>query len=283
MRADEHEEDAAPKPSLRLVPDPEPSPLPAVILEPTPDDPSLGPVVQSQTAVAPMPSRPSPLSSSGLEFGFAGDLPRDARGFAPALNTAEPTLPPFEDAEFEPTPPQRSRGRFVLLMLSVPLAVAAIGAGLWISGALSGSTDEAAGVATAAVVDVEDSSRPITWDEGFRAAPQPDPPKVYAPDTYTPPSIRRPDPPDPMPIVAAPEPERTPAEPVAPKPTARPKSKRPAPKPKRKKRPARPTAAPRSASRPPPPPPKSVTKKKKRPATDPSAPWKRVPVPSDNW
>lgn len=286
LKAMADEGDASRKPPLRLVPDPEPSPLPAAIPEPIPDDPSLGPVIQSQTAVAPMPPRPNPPRGGSLDGGFAGDLPRDARGFAPALNTAEPALPPFEDAEFKPAPAQRNRGRFMVLMLSVPLAVAAVGAGLWFSGIFNGPTDDGVEVTAAAVVDAEQdvpAPRPITWDEGFRATPEPDAPKVYAPDTYTPPSIRRPEPGDPVPVAAV-EPEPEP-EAEAPKPKAKSSSRRPT---KRKKRTARPASrptppAPKSASRPPPPPPKSVTKKKRPAAKDTSAPWKRVPVPSDNW
>lgn len=285
--------DAERKPSLHLVPDPEPSPLPAVIPEAVPDDPSLGPVIQSQTAVAPLPPRPNSPRSHEPSAGFAGDLPRDARGFAPALDTAAPSLPPFEEPQFQPTPAPRSRARFVLLMLSVPLAVAALVGGLWVAGVLPGASTPTGEVTAASVVDADVRSpapRPITWDEGFRAAPEPDAPKVYAPDTYTPPAIRRPDPGDPVPaVVAEPETESEPtpvaAEPATPppaKPKARPKARR---KKKRSPRPSRPSTQPKSTSRPPPPPPKGVTKtkRKKRPAGDSSAPWKRVPVPSDNW
>ncbi|MCR9159614.1 MAG: protein kinase domain-containing protein [Nannocystaceae bacterium] len=269
------------KPPLRLVPDPEPSPLPAAIPDPVPANPSLGPVLQSQTAVAPAPLRPD---------GFAGDLPRDARGFAPALDTAAPALPPFEAAEFESAAPPARRGGIMMLALAVPLVIVGVAAGLWALGLLPGATDDAASVSAAAIVDVDESvaaARPVTWDEGFRATPVPDPPRVYAPATYTPPSIRRPEPGEPMPALAEPpavaqaEAAAEPAKPAA-KPKPRPSAKR------KKKRTARPAPTPKSTSRPPPPPPGAAksskrTPKKKRPASDGSAPWKRVPVPSDNW
>ncbi len=291
LKAMADEQDASRKPPLRLVPDPEPSPLPAAIPEPIPDDPSLGPVIQSQTAVAPLPPRPNPPRPGGLDGGFAGDLPRDARGFAPALNTAQPALPPFEDPEFRPAPAPRNRGRFMVLMLSVPLAVAAVGAGLWFSRVFNGPSEADVEVTAVAVADGEQDApapRPITWDENFRATPEPDAPKVYAPDTYTPPSIRRPEPGDTVAVAAVePEPEPTP-EPEAEVPKAKAKSSSRRPASKKKTHTARPASRPappppKSASRPAPPPPKGVTKKTRPAAKDASAPWKRVPVPSDNW
>lgn len=125
-----------------------------------------------------------------------------------------------------------------------------------------------------------------TLPPGKRLALKHGEPQVYAPDTFTPPKLRRPEPgsePVPAPEVA-PETVVEP-EPVAAAPRKRSTSaKRP-----RKRRPAKrpavePSAPAKPASRPPPPPPNvPSTKTKKKPKGDPSAPWKRVPVPSDNW
>ena len=114
-----------------------------LIPEPFSDDPSLGPVVQSQTAVAPLPPRPNPPRPS-LDDRFAADLPRDARGFAPAIDTAAPSIPSFGDArmasEASAVPARSGRGRFLMLMLAVPALAALVVAG-WPGVRISTPTD----------------------------------------------------------------------------------------------------------------------------------------------
>ena len=273
------------KPALHLVPDPEPSPL-LVLPEPFSDDPSLGPVVQSQTAVAPLPMRPPSMS---LDDRFAADLPRDARGFAPALSPAAEALPPLEAPVGTSN---ESDGRFLLLMLSVPTLVAVVVAGLWFAGVFASETEHE-------VVDAAAAALPAEEDADARATPSP--PVVLAPAIDTPPEVQPPVPAEALPAEPEPEPEPVealPAEPEPaepePEPAAEPEPvpvaveepppvAKPKPRKKRRPRPARPEPEPKTTRRPPPPPPVVPKAKKKRPATDASAPWKRVPVPSDNW
>jgi|GEM_PF-1177556 len=268
-----------------------------LIPEPFSDDPSLGPVVQSQTAVAPLPPRPNPPRPS-LDDRFAADLPRDARGFAPAIDTAAPSIPSFGDArmasEASPVPARSGRGRFLMLMLAVPALAALVVAGLWAAGVLPGDGDGEQSVAVAGLAEPDASESEgvpkvsaVTWDEGFRAVPDadPSPHRVGAPAWFTPPKLRRLDPSAAVPQVE-PTSEAAAVAPVAesepPKRTPKKRSTRS----KKTRRRSKPEAEPEPARRPPPPPPvvpSGKKKPKKRRATDPSAPWKRVPVPSDNW
>lgn len=274
------EVDSSSGPPLRLVPDPEPTPPPGTAADASPAP--LAAVVQSQTAVAPAPHRPNP--PQGAVDGFASDLPRDERGFAPALSLDAPGLPPLESgAPALAKASKPGRGRFVALMLAVPLVAAATLGGLWAAGLLSSDSSDPQVLAAA----VEDghaeapmSVPDITWDLDFRAVPAATEPQVGEPAWFTPPMIRRLEPGE----IVAPTVAVADATPV-PEPVAA----TPAPK-KRKRRKSRgrsstPAARPeppaKPASRPPPPPPKIPTKTKKKPARDAAAPWKRAPGPSD--
>ncbi|MGH1341879.1 MAG: protein kinase domain-containing protein [Nannocystales bacterium] len=278
------EEDSGGRQPLRLVPDPEPG-LPVRGSDP-PSAP-LAAVTQSQTAVAPAPHRPNPPQGN-TSPGFAADLPRDERGFAPALSMDTPGLPPFETGESAAPEPRRARsGRFVALMLAVPVVVAVAAGGLWVSGILSseGSAASELYVATASVDGRPDADvdAAVTWDQGFRATPAASEPQVGEPAWFTPPMLRRLEPGE----LVTPEVVEVVEEPVAvAAPAPRPKSTR---KKRRRRRPsgrssqstARPQPPAKPASRPPPPPPRVPTKKKSKPARDTSAPWKRAPGPSD--
>lgn len=275
---------------LRLVPDPEPTPLPVGAADPSPAP--LAAVIQSQTAVAPAPHRPNP-PHGGAADGFASDLPRDERGFAPALSLDAPGLPPFDAGQPAPIEPtQGGRGRFLVLMLAVPVLAAAVVGGLWAAGVLSsGDTGASDHDVLAAAVDggpdepAEPAEPEVTWELDFRATPAASEPQVGEPAWFTPPMLRRLEPGEVVvPAVAVADIPQDPtpaADPAPAKPTASKKRRRR----KSSSRPSRPAAQPeppaKPASRPPPPPPKIPTKKKKKPAGDASAPWKRAPGPSD--
>lgn len=269
---------------LRLVPDPEPTPLPLAA-----SNPSFVPLdaeVPSHTNVAPTPHRPNPPQGSTAD-GFASDLPRDARGFAPALSQGGPDLLPFDSGQPEPAPAAPSgRGRFIALMLAVPVVVAAVVGGLWAAGLLSSAET---GVSASEVsADVEDAPAlapgpDITWELDFRAVPAASDPQVGEPAWFTPRMLRRPEPGEivaPAAAVAEPPPEPEPVAVAKPKASAKKRRRRKSSG--RSSKPAvQPEAPAKPASRPPPPPPKIPTKKKKKPAGNAAAPWKRAPGPSD--
>ncbi len=179
--------------SLRLVPDPESTP--SVIGESAPSLAPLAAVIHSETAVAPAPHRPNPPVGSVAE-GFAADLPRDARGFAPALALDAPSLPPFEAGQPAPLEPSKpSRGRLVALMLAIPVVAAVAIGGLWAAGILSsedtGASDYEVLAAAVDGTSTESAEPEISWEPDFRATPAASEPQVGEPAWFTPPMLRR--------------------------------------------------------------------------------------------
>lgn len=267
---------------LRLVPDPEPTPLPVAGSNPSP-----AAEAPSHTNVAPTPHRPNPPQGSTAD-GFASDLPRDARGFAPALSLGAVDLLPFDSVQPEPVQAAPSgRGRFIALMLAVPIVAAAVVGGLWATGMLSSAdTGISENEVSAAVVDVspaEAAGPEITWESDFRAVPAASESQVGEPAWFTPPMLRRPELGQmvvPAVAVAEVPPEAAPVAVAEPKAASKKRRRRKSSG--RSSKPAgQPEAPAKPASRPPPPPPKIPTKKKKKPAGNSAAPWKRAPGPSD--
>ncbi len=271
---------------LRLVPDPEPSPLPEGVSIPVLPSPEAVP--EGLTSVAPVPHRPNPPRST-LAEGFASDLPRDERGFAPALSMGGPAMLPLHATTPPPAKaPKSGRGRFLALLLAVPLVAAVVVGGLWASGFMSPKDTSSSEVqVSAAAVAPDTAGSPagpgVTWDHDFQAAPVASDPQVGEPAWFTPPMLRRPEPGAVVvPAVAvADDSDAVPAEPAAPR-VVRKQRRRRASSGRSSKPASQPAQPATSQSRPPPPPPK-VPLKKKPSAGDSAAPWKRVPVPSDNW
>ncbi|MEM6292523.1 MAG: protein kinase [Myxococcota bacterium] len=291
----EEEREAEPRPALRIVPDPEPTPLPSA--PPVPHEttqPAAHRPAKPGTQVSSHPGRPA--APAPYERGFASALPRDNRGFAPALSNEAPDLSPILSQEppaaAEPAREPSRRWLFGLLA-AVPVVIAAVVGALFILGVVpmpgaSTSAKAYAGVLGERLPDPEPAVILVgtpAWSPDFRAVPAPSAVVgVLRPeDPAIPTLLRRP---------RGAKKKAAPAEPAKVASTgstkpAKKKASRPKAKPKRRRRQAAP-AAPKSTPRPAPPPPPSAPKpkkkkKKKKTSSDSSAPWKRVPVPSDNW
>ncbi len=293
---DEDARDSLIRPALRIVPDPKLRPLPnRVPASRNTTQPGAHHPVTLETQVSRHPDRPATPAPYD-ERGFASALPRDDRGFAPALSDpgtgSSPILAP-ESAVLD-APVKSSRRWLSGLAAGVPLLLAAGLAALTVLGGVAMPGASTSAKAKAGLLGKRlPEPAPVVglvgtpdWVPDFRAVPGPSPSVGVAASegSFVPVFLRRP-------TAAADAPEAlvepTPVD-VPEKPAAKEASRSKKAKPRTRRRSS--ATSPTSRSRPappppriPPPPPPVTKKKKKKTSADNVEPWKRVPVPSDNW